>query len=390
MTSRERIDCALSNKMPDRVPISTYELVAYDFWGDTKETVGYDVVGSDFKGWYHRQPSYADLLTYLRQNTDCFYMWFPDELSGSGKFLNGFDFPKKVETERTEHRLTTRMTIETPRGPLSTTTRVDKGVNTVWETEHLLKDIDDIDKLLSIPFEPYRPDLSSYGRIRSKLGNHGIMLPNLGDPILYVAELFGFTEFTVLCYTEKRRMKYLMDVMFERVLDNLQYQLDGGVGDLFRIVGPEYATAPFLSKEYFSEFVAAYDRKLVECIHAGGAKARLHSHGRINDLIDIIRDMDVDALDPIEDFPSGDIALDDAKAKLGNTVTLFGNIQLRDLEAFDEAAMVELTRRTLQQGMEDGGFILMPTSAPIDAIINPVTERNYHAMIDTVLEYGRY
>ncbi|MCL2165244.1 MAG: hypothetical protein FWH55_12870 [Oscillospiraceae bacterium] len=390
MTSKQRLERVLAHRIPDRTPISMYEMVQYNYWENTDDVLSYDVIGADYKGWYCKQPSYVALIEYLRKNADCLYMWFPEEISGSGKFLNGYDFTSRTQTQRTGDSVITQVTIETPRGDLSVTTRVDKGLNTVWETEHLLKDINDVDKLLSLPYEPYRPDLSSYSAIEEKLGEDGIMMPNLGDPVLYVAELFGFTEFSLLAYTEKKRIKYLLDVMYERVLDNLQYQLLGGVKGLYRIVGPEYVTAPFLPVDYFNEFVAPYDKKLVEMLHKYGALARLHCHGRVGGLLEIFRDMGVDAIDPVEDYPSGDVSLAEAKRRIGAEVTLFGNIQLRDIELLSQVEMVELTRRTLDAAMGNGGFVIMPTSGPITSELSPATEKNCYAFVDTVLKYGVY
>jgi len=317
-------------------------------------------------------------------------MWSPRETGGSGRFLTGRDIPVTREVTKTALGELVRTTLETPRGALTMTTRVDTAVNTTWTTEHLLKDVGDIDRFLSVPWEPYRPDLSGFADVRDKLGDRGVILPHLSDPIDCVGGAFEFADFMVLCFTEKKRIRYFLDAMLERVMDYLEYQLAGGVTGLFRICGPELATAPYLPREYFREFAADYDKKLVEMIHSYGAKARLHCHGRIAEILDDILDIGVDALDPVEDFPSGNIALRDVKARIGGEIALFGNIQLQDLEALGEAEMVALTRRTLEAGMDGGGFALMPTASPISARLSPITERNYHAMVDTALRYGKY
>ena len=77
MTSKQRLECVLAHGIPDRTPISMYEMVQYDYWGDAGGVLSYDVIGADYKGWYCRQPSYASLIEHLRKNADCLYMWFP-------------------------------------------------------------------------------------------------------------------------------------------------------------------------------------------------------------------------------------------------------------------------------------------------------------------------
>lgn len=37
-----------------------------------------------------------------------------------------------------------------------------------------------------------------------------------------------------------------------------------------------------------------------------------------------------------------------------------------------------------------GGFILMPTAAPINVPLSPATEENYRAFIEAGLEFGGY
>src|ERR1035437_4564686 len=57
MTSKERLQAVLSGKIPDRVPVSTYELIAYNK-----------------KSFENIDPSYKRLMNVVREKTDCLYM----------------------------------------------------------------------------------------------------------------------------------------------------------------------------------------------------------------------------------------------------------------------------------------------------------------------------
>ena len=59
MTSRERLLAVLRGEIPDRVPISTYELNGYGT--------------GNFE---NNQPSYKPLMDFIRQHTDCLYMTY--------------------------------------------------------------------------------------------------------------------------------------------------------------------------------------------------------------------------------------------------------------------------------------------------------------------------
>ena len=61
------------------------------------------------------------------------------------------------------------------------------GVHTQWITEHLLDEIDDIDKYLSIPFEEPTIDYTRFDKEKDKLGNKGIMMASVPDPIAEAA-----------------------------------------------------------------------------------------------------------------------------------------------------------------------------------------------------------
>jgi len=133
MTSKERILKTIKGEMPDRVPISTYEMVAYNYWPETEngKAASYEVLGFDYKSWHHRQSSYRDLLEFVKNHTDCFYIWFPDETGGLGKVLTGAEVERQIKTRREGSSVYSSIVIETPKGPLSMKTRVDDNVNTV-------------------------------------------------------------------------------------------------------------------------------------------------------------------------------------------------------------------------------------------------------------------
>jgi len=253
-----------------------------------------------------------------------------------------------------------------------------------------LKSEEDVEKMLSIPYKPYKPDISSYAVIEEKLGNNGVIMPNLGDPLLYVAEMFGFTNFTVYSVTHKEMIAELLEIMAERVYNYLKYLLENNIKGVYRIVGPEYATPPYLSPEYFRDFVVKYDTGLIELIHKYGAVARVHSHGKVGRLLEYFRDMGADALDPVEAPPAGDVLLRDVKKSIGKEVCLIGNLQLSDLETLEISDIEEMVKYTLNEGMPGGRFILMPTAAPINEPISDKTRKNYHAFIETALRYGEY
>ncbi len=364
MDSRERLLRTLRRQPVDRVPISTYELV-----------------GWDADSWENRQPAYRGLMDLIREKTDCMYML---GLGGPGPVA-----PRTVrEWDEGPHHFR-REVLRTPRGDLTTASRQDAGLNTVWRYERLLKSDEDVACFLSVPFEASEPDLAPFALAEARLaGGRGIPLISLGDPLCIVAELFEFGEFAVRAYTQPEQIDALLEHVAPAVYAHLDGLLAHGVGPLYRICGPEYATPPYLPPALFERFVARYTTPMIERLHAHGAYARLHCHGRIRHVLPIIAEMGANALDPVEAPPSGDIALSEVKRLYGDRLCLMGNIQLRDLETLDAEAMRRLVQETMAAGKPGGGFVIMPTAAPINADLSPVTERNYRLFIETALECG--
>jgi len=381
VNSKERLLAVLKGDMPDRVPINTLELQ-----------------GWKSNDWYNKQPKYAELMDYIRKNTDGINFWYPytgqrigDSDKGLGRFLTG---TKKITEELRSWRegedTYTEIIIKTPKGDLKMVERFNDLVNTVWVIEHFVKDLSDLEKVLSIPYEPFLPDTSSLIQAQIEIGDKGIITTDIGDPIVYVFDLFKYDEFLMFAMTEEKRMHQLLEIYFERIYNYLQYLLENGAGPLVRIYGPELATPPYLPNRLFKDYVYNYDKKLIDLIHKYDCYCRVHAHGRVGQVLEYIADMGADAIDPVEAPPSGDIELAEAKRIIGDRVTIFGNIQLHDLELRNEKEIIEITKRTIDQGAPGGRFVLMPTAAPLDVELKERTKNNYVAMIDTALSYGKY
>jgi uroporphyrinogen decarboxylase len=264
------------------------------------------------------------------------------------------------------------------------------GVHTTWQVEHWCKNLDDVDKALSVPYEPIDYDISDYTRIKQEVGDHGIIMATIADPLWLAADLMEFGEYTIWAMMETEHFAKTVEIMHERAIENLKRQLEVCVVDLYRIAGPEYATPPFLPPRFFQQFVVPYVSEITELIHSKGAKVRIHSHGKIGQVLDMILDTGVDAIDPCEAPPDGDIPLAEIKERVGQSMCIFGNIQLKLLEAGTPEMVAEEVRICMRAAKEGGGFVIMPTAAPIDTPLSSQTEENYFSFIDTALEFGQY
>lgn len=378
-TSQRRLMAVLAGELPDRVPINTYELAA-----------------RNSLDWYNTQPTYARLMAFIRQNTDCITNWNPrtvtDRYTCEERFLCS-DYPVEIE-ERTEavggYERTTRV-CHAPKGELRSIRQLKDDVHTTWQVEHWCKSLADVDVALSVPYQPAEYDASDLGRVRAEIGNGGLIMASIGDPAYQAADLMSFQDYLSWAFEETDHFSRTVDILSERVLENLRRQLDCCVLDLYRIVGPEYFTPPYMPPAMFERFVVPHVARMVDLIHAHGAKARLHCHGKIGKVLDLICATGCDGVDPCEQPPDGDIELDVVKRRCTEAgVSVWGNIPLKLLEAGRPDDVRANVIEVMGQAKEGGRFVLMPTAAPINVPLSPQTEENYRVMIETALELGGY
>jgi uroporphyrinogen-III decarboxylase len=371
MNSRERLLAVLNGQIPDRVPVSTYELC-----------------GFNSKAFENNDASYKKLMQKIRQDTDCICMWEP---SSNAVFLES---AYAAEIEKSQYRendaIITNRVLHTPKGDITNTRKVIDDVQTVWQTEHWCKNIDDVEKALSVPFQPLEYNVQDYARIKNEVGSNGIIMASLADALCLAADLMSFGDYTIWAMTETEHFIKTLDQIHARIMLNLKRMLDVNVVDLYRICGPEYATPPYMPPELFEKFVTPYVSEMVDLIHSRGSKVRVHCHGKIGKVLDEICKTNCDAIDPCEAPPDGDIELSEVKKKIGDRISIFGNIQLKYLETACCEDIKRIVRSCMDVAGKGGRYVIMPTASPINTPLSAKTEENYFTYIDYALEIGRY
>jgi uroporphyrinogen-III decarboxylase len=121
---------------------------------------------------------------------------------------------------------------------------------------------------------------------------------------------------------------------------------------------------------------------MVRSIQAHGGYARIHCHGRLRNILDLIAGMGADALDPIEPPPQGDVELREVRERHGRQMVLFGNLEVADIELLPPPRFEEKVKRALAEGTAGPGrgFVLMPSASPYGRELSPPTLRNYETI----------
>lgn len=371
MTARERLMCVLNGELPDRVPVSTYELCGYN-------SLSFE----------NQDPTYGELMQLIRSYSDAIAMWEP----ASDETICLTAAPIDCTTEESEEdgvRICRRR-LRTERGELTNTTKTTPGIYTVWQTEHWCKTSEDVDAMLSIPYVPLTWSDRDFPRISAEVGENGILMSTVPDAFCTAMELMSLSDALIWAMTEPEHFAAAIRELHRRTMENLHRMLECCPVELYRIVGSEYCTPPYLPPELYQQLLLPCIREMVEEIHAYGKKTRIHSHGNIRQVLEFMLQTGADALDPCEPPPDGDITLAEIKEQTQGKMTLFGNLELHVLERGTADDVREAVRTAMQQGKPGGRFVLMPTASPINTPLSPVTLSNYRVFLETAREMGEY
>lgn len=373
MNRRERLMATLRGEPVDRPAVCFYEINGYDQRPADPDP---------FNIYSH--PSWKPLLDLTWERSDIIprrKMTFRNTPPSPLKELTSVE--KWIDEKGSRF---TRVSIRAEKRVLTELTRRDPDVDTVWTLEHMLKDMDDFQAWLDLPAEEFggEPDTESFLTAEREIGDRGIVMIDRSDAIRYVAAMFDMATFTVLALTEEELMHRALEKMQALTLRQAEAISAALPGRLWRIVGPEYASPPYLPPRLFEDYVTRYDTPLVDAIQRNGGFARIHSHGKLRDIMDHIAATGCSGLDPIEPPDQGDVSLAYVREKYGSQLVLFGNIEATDLENLPAAEFRVKVETALREGTagEGRGFVLMPSACPYGRVLSQRTIENYRIMVD--------
>ncbi|MBS3761768.1 MAG: hypothetical protein KGZ25_00565 [Planctomycetes bacterium] len=358
----------------DRPAVSFYELNGLD--EDPNNDDPFNI---------YSHPSWRPLIELTREKTDRIVMrWVPYE-SDQPDPLQKFTETETFMRDGSRHVI---RKVQAGDRELTARHRRDPDVNTTWTEEHLLKEIDDLKAYLELPSPA--PDgivnREPVEQAENQLGDTGIVMIDTPDPLCLAADMFEMSEYTIIALTEQSLFHRLLERFAQRLWAKTKAVAEALPGKLWRIYGPEYATPPYLPPRLFDEYVCRYVQPMIDAIQSYGGYARIHSHGNLREVLDMIARMEPDGLDPIEPPPQGDVELSYVRENYGENMVLFGNLEVADIENLPTEKFAEKVKRALDEGTSGTGrgFVLMPSACPYGRELNPLALKNYEKMVEMV------
>lgn len=325
MTSRERILCAIELGTPDRVPVTP--------WG-----LGH--IAED-----------SELGRRIIRECDPF---IEASVTGGDWFLG-----VAVKTRAEERDGKTYSVIETPHGDLYS--RYQRTEITGAHVEFFCKNADDVEKLLACPYEPPQVDTTSFLARKDQIGEDGLVCTGLTNPGGIPARFLSPADYSLLWVDNREVFMELVRVAAERCYHWVEAACRGGV-DAFRIIGGEFASTQ-LGPEGFRLTMLQFDRPMVEIMHEHGALAHYHNHGPMDRYLEMLAEIGIDSLDPLEGPPWGDTTLAECKQRIGDRVCLVGNLD--DMEVIDkvDGTTIERLAEECILAAGPGGYCLGGTTS---------------------------
>lgn len=370
MNARERLFAALNGEPTDRVP-----------------------------AWllfpYHRTSYYADVRT-LPAWQEVFKLSLEKAITLNRRNLAAPLFEPEVETSHAE--------FEENGAKVSRTVYEWKGRRLFAETsispeetkvKRLLESEEDLETFCSFPVLTDRKAVerhldarkAAYDAERKEFPEElGAMMLDLGEPIGPLYHNANLEELSIWSVTRPELIEGFLERVMEAKRATYAYCLERRMAELYFLVGSELAAPPLVSLETFRRWIVPFAKELIDSVHAGGAKAVQHFHGKIRGLLPDFVEMGADALHTIEAPPVGDCPMDYAFKTTAGKLALIGNIQYDDFVRWSPERMREETERLLEE-CKGERLVLSPSAGPFDKDPPRRLLENYKAFLETAWDF---
>lgn len=343
MTSRERMLTALNNERPDRLPCQVHGWMPYylsNYLDGINAWQAYEKFDMDYA--IYVSPHYIydekDLAQWQVKRID------------TGVDHNG----NRTEVEE----------ITTPKGVLQK--KIAHTDITSYDTEFLLKTVDDFEiwnEFLPLPVEV---DLTPVQKAKDRLGDKGIIRshpfsPGQGSPWQSFCTLYGTEPSIFLGMDDPETLHHILEEIVLKTL-RVTEMWEETPADMVE-VGGGAGSSTVISPHFYREFGLPYDQRQNEMFQQLGVKVVNHFCGGLMPMLDVVVESNADGLETMTPpGMGGDCDLKRASEKVGDQLFFIGGF---DQNAGFENGTPEDARRLVIECFEatkdHAGYILCPS-----------------------------
>lgn len=218
-------------------------------------------------------------------------------------------------------------------------------------------------------------------RVGDRLSVHGEVF----SPFTQLMERLGYQEGLMALLTDAGKCKAILERFATGAGALARLQAARGVDAV--LISSAFAGGGFISRAMYEEFVLPYEKMVVEAIHDGGVKAYTHTCGAIGDRLELMEATGIDGIDTMDPPPLGDTDLADAKARVGERIFLKGNVDSVNILLRGTAKQCrDNAREKLAAAMAGGGYILSSACS----VAPRVPPENILALVEAAKSDGVY
>lgn len=194
----------------------------------------------------------------------------------------------------------------------------------------------------------------------------------------------GLTDCMVMIMEDRELFEKLMSRSADYFAELARRVVQAGVDIFFAADDFAFKTGLFVRPQIFEKVWRPYYDRILAPAREAKIPIMFHSDGKIDDAIEMLREMGVDGITPMD--PSG-IDYRDYKKRYGDCLTLFGNIDITWPLVEGTPADVEGDVREHMEALKPGGRWVAGSS---HSIVNYIPHENFVTMINAFHKYGAY
>lgn len=201
----------------------------------------------------------------------------------------------------------------------------------------------------------------------------------------YLIDRLGVEGAFLAMMTDPEKCKALLKAYARATCVHVGEQIDAGANAI-NFSAP-WTGQNFISREMFEEIIAPAHRIVTAYCRERNTPCYCHTCGSIGDRLELIIDIGFSGLECLDPPPLGNVELDDAVKRIGQTTSIKGNIDPVNvlMNGTPEQIRRDAIRR-LETGMKSEGFILSTACS-----IAPETPaKNLDVLFGVVEKYGHY
>ncbi len=154
--------------------------------------------------------------------------------------------PRRLSNIRTRHAYV----LHTPKGDLFWEYDEDEGIETSWDITRPIKTLEDVDKMLSVPWKLNPPPPSAFDarrKYQAEMGPDALGGARVNTMVAMLCGVMAYELMLEWLLTEPAAIKALADAWLDRTTKMVDYILDQGVGPVWHFNGIEWACPPMMS-----------------------------------------------------------------------------------------------------------------------------------------------